>query len=172
MAKTLPGDGVQLDYVSTGISLIMHTRAVRGSRPCTCSPDISRPRKGRFGGGDDHTPMLPEQRSEDSWDAVTFHDAMKRACGAHDRVNYGWFKPWTCLTFCRIAGRRGVSAASFTIISIAEGGKGEAMHGYLGFIEFFVVALFAMAWGVLELVGRRLDRKKEAERAKEQNPVA
>ena len=43
------------------------------------------------------------------------------------------------------------------------------MDNYLGFIEFFVVALFAMAWGVLELVGRRLDRKKEAERAKEQN---
>ena len=32
-----------------------------------------------------------------------------------------------------------------------------------------VVALFVMAWGVLELVGRRLDRKKEAERAKQQN---
>jgi hypothetical protein len=32
------------------------------------------------------------------------------------------------------------------------------MDGYLGFIEFFVVALFAMAWGVLELVGRRLDK--------------
>jgi hypothetical protein len=43
------------------------------------------------------------------------------------------------------------------------------MDGYLGFIEFFVVALFAMSWGILELVGRRLDRKKEAERAKEQN---
>jgi hypothetical protein len=43
------------------------------------------------------------------------------------------------------------------------------MDGYLGFIEFFAVALFAMAWGILELVGRRLDRKKEAERAKEQN---
>jgi hypothetical protein len=43
------------------------------------------------------------------------------------------------------------------------------MDGYLGFIEFFVVALFAMSWGVLELVGRRLDRKKEAERAKEHN---
>jgi hypothetical protein len=26
-----------------------------------------------------------------------------------------------------------------------------------------------MAWGVLEMVGRRLDKKKEAERAKEQN---
>ena len=40
------------------------------------------------------------------------------------------------------------------------------MEGYLGFIEFFVVALFAMAWGVLELVGRRLDSKKEPERRK------
>jgi len=39
---------------------------------------------------------------------------------------------------------------------------------YLGFIEFLVGALFAMAWGVLELVGRRLDKKKEAERAKQQ----
>ena len=45
----------------------------------------------------------------------------------------------------------------------------DAMDDYLGFIEFFVVALFAMAWGVLELVGRRLDRKKEAERAKQQD---
>ena len=44
------------------------------------------------------------------------------------------------------------------------------MDGYIGFIEFFVVALFALAWGVLELVGRRLDRKKEAERAKEKMP--
>ncbi|MGA2993964.1 hypothetical protein [Bradyrhizobium sp.] len=43
------------------------------------------------------------------------------------------------------------------------------MENYLGFIEFFVVALFALCWGVLELVGRRLDRKKEAERAKQQD---
>jgi len=46
------------------------------------------------------------------------------------------------------------------------------MDGYLGFLEFFVVALFVMAWGVLELVGRRLDRKKEAEKAKKKNPAA
>ncbi|HLG81970.1 MAG TPA: hypothetical protein VKY22_13205 [Bradyrhizobium sp.] len=46
------------------------------------------------------------------------------------------------------------------------------MDGNLGFIEFLVVALFAAAWGVLELVGRRLDRKKEADRAREQEPVA
>ena len=35
------------------------------------------------------------------------------------------------------------------------------MDDYLGFIEFFVVAMFVMAWGVLELLGKRLDRKKE-----------
>ena len=34
------------------------------------------------------------------------------------------------------------------------------MDDYLGFIEFFVVAMFVMAWGVLELVGKRLDRKR------------
>jgi len=46
------------------------------------------------------------------------------------------------------------------------------MDSYLGFIEFFVVAMFAMAWVVLELVGRRLDRKKAAERRREQNPTS
>ncbi len=43
------------------------------------------------------------------------------------------------------------------------------MDDYLGLIEFLFVALFAGAWGLLELLGRRLDRKKEAERAKERN---
>jgi hypothetical protein len=45
------------------------------------------------------------------------------------------------------------------------------MENYLGFIEFFVVALFALCWGILELVCKRLDRKKEAERTKPQNPA-
>jgi hypothetical protein len=44
------------------------------------------------------------------------------------------------------------------------------LENYLGFIEFFVVALFALCWGILELVGRRLDKKKEAERRREQGP--
>lgn len=38
------------------------------------------------------------------------------------------------------------------------------MENYLGFVEFYLVALFAIAWAVLELVGRRLDKKKAAER--------
>ncbi|MDB5654137.1 MAG: hypothetical protein JWQ94_1750 [Tardiphaga sp.] len=41
------------------------------------------------------------------------------------------------------------------------------MENYLGFIEFFVVALFAIAWAILEWQGRRLDRKKEELRQKE-----
>ena len=46
------------------------------------------------------------------------------------------------------------------------------MDSYLGFIEFLLVALFAMAWGVLELVGRRLDRKKEGQRAKQDSKLS
>ena len=40
------------------------------------------------------------------------------------------------------------------------------MENYYGLVEFLFVALFAMAWVVLEWQGRRLDRKREAERAK------
>lgn len=41
------------------------------------------------------------------------------------------------------------------------------MDDYLGFIELFVVVLFAGAWAILEWQGRRLDRKKEAKRLRE-----
>lgn len=33
----------------------------------------------------------------------------------------------------------------------------------LAFLELFIVLGFALAWGVLELVGLRLDKKKAAE---------
>jgi hypothetical protein len=45
------------------------------------------------------------------------------------------------------------------------------LEDWIGFIEFFVVALFAIAWWILELVGKRLDRKREAERAKSGTPA-
>lgn len=41
------------------------------------------------------------------------------------------------------------------------------MENWTGLIEFLLTAMFVMAWGVLELLGRRLDRKKQAERARE-----
>jgi hypothetical protein len=34
------------------------------------------------------------------------------------------------------------------------------MHGWLGLIELLVVLLFALGWGILELVGLRLDRER------------
>jgi coproporphyrinogen III oxidase len=93
MARTLPGDGVQLDYVSTSISLIMHPRSPRVPTVHMNTRFLSTA-QGWFGGGADLTPMLPEQRAEDAPDTVTFHDAMKRACDAHDATYYGRFKPW------------------------------------------------------------------------------
>jgi hypothetical protein len=34
----------------------------------------------------------------------------------------------------------------------------------LGFMEMFIILAFALGWGVLELVGLRLDKKRAAER--------
>ncbi len=44
------------------------------------------------------------------------------------------------------------------------------MENYLGFIEFFVVALFALAWAILEWQGRRLDRRKAERDASASRP--
>lgn len=46
------------------------------------------------------------------------------------------------------------------------------MENYLGFVEFLFAALFVLCWAILEMVGRRLDRKKKAERAKQQEPAS
>jgi hypothetical protein len=37
----------------------------------------------------------------------------------------------------------------------------------LAFIEMFVVFAFAIGWGILELVGMRLDKKRKEERERE-----
>lgn len=93
MAKALPGGGIQLDYVSTSISLIMHPRSPRVPTVHMNTRFLSTA-KGWFGGGADLTPMLPEQRSQDAPDAMTFHAAMRQACDAHDLAYYGRFKSW------------------------------------------------------------------------------
>jgi hypothetical protein len=41
------------------------------------------------------------------------------------------------------------------------------VENWVGFIEFFVVLLFIGAWGILELVGKRLDRKRDEARMTE-----
>lgn len=93
LAKTLPGDGKQLDYLSTSISLIIHPRS-----PLVPTVHMNTrflaTSQGWFGGGADLTPMLKEQRSQQADDAVVFHDAMRRACDAHDPAYYPKFKTW------------------------------------------------------------------------------
>lgn len=93
IAKTLPGNGKQLDYLSTSISLIIHPRSPRvptvhmNTRFLVTS-------QWWFGGGADLTPMLPEHRSQAAEDAVEFHGAMRQACDAHDPAYYSKFKAW------------------------------------------------------------------------------
>ena len=93
VAKTLPGGGKQLDYVSTSISLIMHPRSPRVPTVHMNTRYLSTA-QGWFGGGADLTPMLPEQRHQDAPDAVTFHAAMRHACELHDPAYYEKFKAW------------------------------------------------------------------------------
>ncbi len=93
MAKTLPGDGKQLDYVSTSISLIIHPRSPRVPTVHMNTRYLSTA-QGWFGGGADLTPVLAEQRSQDAPDAEQFHVAMRRACDAHDPAYYDKFKAW------------------------------------------------------------------------------
>jgi hypothetical protein len=40
---------------------------------------------------------------------------------------------------------------------------------WLGLIEFGVVLMFGLAWGIMELVGLRLDRKRKDERERADN---
>jgi coproporphyrinogen III oxidase len=93
LAKALPGDGKHLDYISTSISLIIHPRSPRVPTVHMNTRFLATS-LGWFGGGADLTPMLAEQRSQDSHDAVEFHKAMRRACDAHDPAYYAKFKAW------------------------------------------------------------------------------
>jgi coproporphyrinogen III oxidase len=93
MAKVMPGDGVELDYVSTSISLIMHPRSPRVPTVHMNTRFLSTS-QGWFGGGADLTPMLPEQRTTEAPDTVAFHAAMRAACDAHDPAYYDKFKAW------------------------------------------------------------------------------
>ncbi len=93
LARTLPGDGKQLDYLSASISLIIHPRSPRVPTVHMNTRYLATS-QGWFGGGADLTPMLNEQRSQSADDAVTFHRAMREACDAHDPDYYPRFKTW------------------------------------------------------------------------------
>ncbi|MFT4119061.1 oxygen-dependent coproporphyrinogen oxidase [Bradyrhizobium sp.] len=93
LARTLPGDGKQLGYLSTSISLIIHPRSPHVPTVHMNTRYLATS-QGWFGGGADLTPMLPDQRSQTAEDAVAFHHAMRQACDAHDVDYYPRFKAW------------------------------------------------------------------------------
>lgn len=93
MAAALPGDGKQLDYVSTSISLIMHPRSPRVPTVHMNTRFLATS-VGWFGGGADLTPMLQEQRSQEADDARAFHAAMRTVCDAYDPASYAAYKEW------------------------------------------------------------------------------
>lgn len=91
--KQIPGADQDPRFHASGISLVAHMRSPRVPAVHMNTRFIVTT-KAWFGGGADLTPMLPEQRSADAPDAITFHDAMKRACDAHDPAYYDKFKLW------------------------------------------------------------------------------
>jgi coproporphyrinogen III oxidase len=91
MAATMPGADKDPSFIATGVSLIAHLASPRvpavhmNTRYLATST-------GWFGGGADLTPLLEDQRSQDAADAVMFHDALRRACDAHDPAWYPKYK--------------------------------------------------------------------------------
>jgi coproporphyrinogen III oxidase len=93
MAKTIPGITPDMDYLSTSISLIIHPRSPRVP---TIHMNTRYFSAGDywFGGGSDLTPMLAEQRRADAPDSVSFHQALRQACDAHDPTWYEKYRAW------------------------------------------------------------------------------
>ncbi|HEX7884754.1 MAG TPA: oxygen-dependent coproporphyrinogen oxidase [Phenylobacterium sp.] len=93
MAATMPGADKDPSYVSASISLIVHPRSPRVPTVHMNTRFLSTA-ESWFGGGADLTPMLAEQRSEDSDDARLFHAAMKAACDPFDPEWHPKYKAW------------------------------------------------------------------------------
>ncbi len=91
LAATMPGADQDPTYVSASISLIVHPRSPRIPAAHMNTRFLSTA-VSWFGGGADLTPLLDEQRSQDSDDAVLFHKALRDACDAFDPEWYPRFK--------------------------------------------------------------------------------
>ncbi|HEX4742586.1 MAG TPA: oxygen-dependent coproporphyrinogen oxidase [Caulobacteraceae bacterium] len=91
MAATMPGADKDPSFIATGVSLIAHLASPRVPAVHMNTRYLATS-QGWFGGGADLTPLLEDQRSQDAPDAVMFHDALRRACDAHDLAWYPRYK--------------------------------------------------------------------------------
>ena len=91
MAATMPGAGDDRRFVATGLSLIAHMRSPRVPAVHMNTRYLATTH-GWFGGGADLTPLLAEHRAVDAADASLFHQALKRACDAHNPDWYGRYR--------------------------------------------------------------------------------
>jgi len=87
--KAIPGLADDPRFWASGISLVAHMRS-----PLTPAVHMNTrmfwtPHGSWFGGGADLNPAI-----EDAADTAFFHDALKRACDAHDPGYYPRFKAW------------------------------------------------------------------------------
>jgi coproporphyrinogen III oxidase len=92
-AKEIPGAQSDPRYWASGISLVAHMRSPLVPA-CHFNTRHIVTQKSWFGGGSDLTPMLDEQRHREHPHAQRFHEALKRACDAHDPDYYARFSKW------------------------------------------------------------------------------
>lgn len=87
--KAIPGLHSDARFWASGVSLVAHMRS-----PLTPAAHMNTrmfwtPAAAWFGGGADLNPMI-----EDAEDTAFFHEALARACDAHDPDYYPRFKAW------------------------------------------------------------------------------
>ena len=87
-AKNIPGTKGNLNFWSSGISVVLHPNnpkipAMHFNTRFICT------QKNWFGGGMDVTPCLPDTKEK-----KYFHDTLKKMCNLHNKKYYSKYKKW------------------------------------------------------------------------------